>query len=251
MGVFRRNPPRSAKRAKKSPYKARMSVYKKPPSNDSMYRSPIPRIRGSDFGFPDKLVTNLRYVDTFRLTGNAGVPGSNVFRMNSLFDPDLSGVGHQPMYFDQLCGAAGTGPYLKYRVLGSKITVKYCVENAPATAAANIGPIVVGLQMTTTTGLYGSSLSALLEASGSTWTWLGDKAGGNNVKTLTGTYTPARDLGNDPGDDTVAANYNANPSQQYCAVPWKIDTVGAAVVTCIVQIDYRTEFYDRNEVAQS
>ena len=51
MGVFRRNPVRSAKRAKKSPYKARMSVYKKPPSDDSMYRSPIPRIRDliSDF----------------------------------------------------------------------------------------------------------------------------------------------------------------------------------------------------------
>lgn len=219
--------------------------------SDRTFRSPIPRIRRPDYGYPDKLVTNLRYVDTVNLTGGAGVVGANVFRMNGLFDPDYSGVGHQPYYFDQLCGAAGSAPYLKYRVLGSKITTKFMIKDAPSTAAANVGPVVVGLLMSATNGLYGSTASALCEASGCQWTYLGDKGAANNVVTLYGTYQPSRDLGNDEGDDTVAASYNANPSQMFNGIPWKVDTVGAAVVTALVEIDFRVEFYDRNEVAQS
>jgi len=208
-------------------------------------------MRRPDFGFPDKLVTNLRYVDTVSLTGGAGVVGANTFRFNSLFDPDLSGVGHQPYYFDQMCGPAGTAPYLKYRVLSAKATVRYMITTAPATTAVNIGPVVVGLLATATNGLYGTTASALCEASGSRWTYLGDKSGGNNVIILKATYEPNRDLGNDTGDDTIAASYNANPSQVFNLIPWKVDTVGAAAVQALVEIVYKVEFFDRNEVNQS
>ena len=91
------------------------------------------------------MVTKLRYVDNFNLTGAAGVVGANVFRFNSCFDPDLSGVGHQPMYFDQFCGATGTGPYGRYRVTSAKATVSFMQTNPPAIAALQLGPIVVGL----------------------------------------------------------------------------------------------------------
>jgi len=254
MPLIRSKMPRSAKRFRKSvkaraPWSSRRAITSN--NSETKFRSYVPRTFGNDYGFPDKLVTTLRYVDTFRLTGGAGTPGANTFRFNSLFDPDLTGVGHQPMYYDQLCGAAGSAPYSRYRVLGAKITVKYMIENAPALAAANLGPVLVGLQTGTTSGLFGSNASALLEASGSVWTWLGDKSGGNNVKTLTATYTPSRDLGVEQGDDTVAAAYNGNPSQVFHAVPWKVDTVGAAVVVALVQIEFRAEFFSRNEVTQS
>ena len=80
---------------------------------------------------------------------------------------------------------------------------------------------------------------------------LGDKAGGNNVKVLTATYSPRRDLGVSPDDDTVSAAYNGNPSQVFHLIPWKIDTIGAAAVTALVEIIFTVEFFDRNEVAQS
>jgi len=214
-------------------------------------RSRITGIRRPDFGFPDKLVTKLRYVDNYQLTGAVGVPGTNVFRMNSPFDPDLSGVGHQPMYYDQFAGAVGSAPYSRYRVLSAKITVRFAAATGPATQAANIGPVVVGLQTSSTSGLYATNLSGLCEASNSTWVWLGDKAGGNNHKTLTATYYPTRDLGVDEGDDTVSAAYNGNPTQVFHAMPWKIDTIGSAAIQALVEIIYNVEFFDRNEVAQS
>jgi len=45
--------------------------------------------------------------------------GSHVFRGNSLYDPDYSGTGHQPRYFDQLSAIYG-----KYKVLSSNIVVE-------------------------------------------------------------------------------------------------------------------------------
>lgn len=222
-----------------------------PRSSDAAYRSYVPRVRRPDFGFPDKMVTKLRYVDTFELSGAAGVLGANVFRMNSCYDPDASGLGHQPYYFDQLCGAVGSGPYARYRVLGSRANVSFMIKTAPSLAAANVGPVIVGLLTTQTNGLFGASASSLCEASGSRWAFIGDKGGGENIKKLYGTYVPSRDLGLDSGDDTIAAPYNNNPSSQFYVIPWKVDTVGAAVVTALVEIEYTVEFFDRNEVVQS
>jgi len=253
MAIFRR-PVSSRRGAVKSrkPYKSRQPWSAKRTSTPNALSSiRVPGIRRPDFGFPDRMVTKLRYVDNFLLTGAAGVPGANVFRFNSCFDPDLTGVGHQPMYFDQFAGAVGTGPYSRYRVIGAKATVSFMHASAPASTATNYGPIVVGLQTGATSGLYGTNVSSLCEASNCVWTHLGDKAGGNNIKTLTATYSPRRDLGVSTDDDTISAAYNGNPSQVFHVIPWKIDTVGAVAVSALVEIIYTVEFFDRNEVAQS
>jgi len=254
MAVYKTSRSKTARRA-------RMSVKARPryktvrkdamSATDSSYRSIIPRVRRPDYGFPDKLVTSLRYVDNITLTGGVGVIGSNVFRMNSLHDPDLSGIGHQPMYYDQICGAVGNAPYSRYRVLGSTITVKYTLLTAPASAATNIGPVIVGLQTSSTNGLYATNAFALCEASGSRWTYIGDKAGGNNVITMKASYLPQRDLGLDPGDDTIAAQQGNNPSAVFHAIPWKVDTATGAVVSALVEIVYKVEFFQRNEVNSS
>jgi len=46
----------------------------------------------------------------------------HVFRGNSIFDPDYTGVGIQPYMFDELCFANG---YTNYRVGGSSIKVYF------------------------------------------------------------------------------------------------------------------------------
>ena len=253
MAIFRR-PVSSRRGAVKSrkPYKSRQPWSAKRTQTSNVLSSVrVPGIRRPDFGFPDRMVTKLRYVDNFLLTGAAGVPGANVFRFNSCFDPDLTGIGHQPMYFDQFAGAVGTGPYSRYRVIGAKATVSFMHASAPASTPANYGPIVVGLQTGATSGLYGTTVSSLCEASNSVWTHLGDKAGGNNIKTLTATYSPRRDLGVNKDDDTVSAAYNGNPSQVFHVIPWKIDTIGGVIVSALVEIVYTVEFFDRNEVTQS
>lgn len=243
---------RRAKRTRRS-VKARRPWSRKVSTMDSGYRSVIPRIRNPDYGYPDKLVTKLRYVDNLSLSGAGSTVGSNVFRMNSCFDPDLSGVGHQPMYFDQLCGPVGTAPYSRYRVISSVMTVTYTAGAVSVPGTTAFGPFLIGLAAQNASGLYGTSGAALCEASNAQWTYLGDKMGGNNIKKLKTTYVPSRDLGMNDGDDTLGALYNANPTEVFHAIPWKIDvgSTGGGGVYALIEIIYNVEFFDRNEVAQS
>lgn len=53
----------------------------------------------------------MNYSDIYTLTeAAAGAGVFQVIRTGDVYDPDFTGLGHQPMYFDQLCTSAG--PYL-------------------------------------------------------------------------------------------------------------------------------------------
>lgn len=68
--------------------------------------------------FPAEFYTTNIYSDKIQLTaGTAGVCGTEqVWFLNSLFDPDFTGAGHQPYGFDQL-----TPMYNKYNVISVDI----------------------------------------------------------------------------------------------------------------------------------
>lgn len=69
-------------------------------------------------GFPTQLYTKLKYTQTVQLNATSGTISTNVFSGNSCFDPDVSGTGHQPYFYDQL-----TSIYNSYCVFASKIHV--------------------------------------------------------------------------------------------------------------------------------
>lgn len=68
-------------------------------------------------GFPKKLKATLRYSETNVITISANTYGNYVFACNGLFDPNITGTGTQPFYFDQLMAI-----YDHYTCLASKIT---------------------------------------------------------------------------------------------------------------------------------
>lgn len=53
------------------------------------------------------------------LTGGLGVKGTYTFQINGMFDPNISGVGHQPIGFDQMSAMYG-----RYNVVAAKIKLK-------------------------------------------------------------------------------------------------------------------------------
>lgn len=86
----------------------------------------------NDYPMPDVLFTKFKYAGNFQINcSTGGIPGTRLFRMNSLYDPDLTGAGSQPYLFDQLVTSSdGTGLYQRYTVFASKIVVRFMQQVA-------------------------------------------------------------------------------------------------------------------------
>lgn len=72
---------------------------------------------------PDTTLVKLKYVDFISMTNIGGI-GTYTYRLNSCFDPDFTGSGHQPMGFDQWSAFYG-----HYQVLASRIRVQVLTGN--------------------------------------------------------------------------------------------------------------------------
>lgn len=82
---------------------------------------------------PDRLFVPLKYSQRI-VMGTAGSPVVQVFRGNSIYDPDYTGTGTQPMLYD-----AYSALYSRYRVRASKIFAEtFPVTNGVLAGTYNI-----------------------------------------------------------------------------------------------------------------
>jgi len=68
---------------------------------------------------------NLRYVDSTTLSPSGPAAAAYVFRLNSLFDPNFTGVGHQPLGFDQIMLM-----YNHYQVDSVRVKIEWLNDSA-------------------------------------------------------------------------------------------------------------------------
>lgn len=95
----------------------------------------VPRgISNKETGLPKLLTVKHRYVSAPLTTAAlvTGNPDVYQYRANGMFDPDATGVGHQPLLFDEMAAL-----YNRFRVVASKITVR-----GNATTAATSGAVL-------------------------------------------------------------------------------------------------------------
>jgi len=92
--------------------------------------------------FPSHRVATFKYNEERNLAESAGGGDFQVLDLGSLFDPDYTGVGHQPLYFDQLVTSAG--PYRRYRVFSGSVHLQFVNQSTtvPATVFAYLAPYV-------------------------------------------------------------------------------------------------------------
>lgn len=76
------------------------------------------RISAGNSPFPPQYRCTHRYTSLKTLTASPATTGHLIFSANGLFDPDISGIGTQPLYFDQLSAI-----YDHYSVCNSRIRV--------------------------------------------------------------------------------------------------------------------------------
>lgn len=129
------------KRSRKSDYKSR------PWKRRRKYRRSA-RIKKAPGMLGKTFCQKFRYCDQLELSATAGVPSVHSFRINSLYDPDFSGTGHQPIGFDQLMGF-----YEHYCVLGAKLSATFVASNADPVQGSVICGIELSGNSTPTTAL--------------------------------------------------------------------------------------------------
>lgn len=102
--------------------------------------------RGLRAPVPFTLITKMLYHERVNLTPDAiGASGVHVFSANGTYDPNITGIGHQPRGFDQMMAL-----YDHNVVIYSKCRVDF----ASATVGANINPGICSISVRdfTTTG---------------------------------------------------------------------------------------------------
>ena len=102
---------------RKSKYKR--SSYARPVTSTAAYRNSRIARNPPRYGMPQQHIAKLRYSDRIAGTLPAfGIPQRFLFVANGMYDPDATGVGHQPRGFDQLMAF-----YSHYTVTNSKMSV--------------------------------------------------------------------------------------------------------------------------------
>jgi hypothetical protein len=198
--------------------------------------------RAQDFVFPRNWRRVLRYVDAVTLTSTSGGQAYYQFRANSLFDPDLSGTGHQPRGFDQLCSS--TGPYLTYRVHGCTARLVF------PPSGANVWNIAAGFTDTSTVsaGASGQGIGlSYAEQPGWIGSMLPADSGQSHEMILKATMSQIHNV---PPvaiatDDQYAAAYNANPvDTAYFTIVGNIITVATGNIFVGVLLEFDVTFED-------
>ncbi len=148
----------------------------------------------------------LVYKSFLNLSTQTGV-GDQIVSCNGLFDPDITGAGHQPAGFDQYMDF-----YDHYEVLSSKIVVKVISPEVAATANQLIALVAIrdaptAITLTTIDDTIENGLSAW-GVSGS-----GASTGSNGVMTLQNSFVKSSFFGN-RGGDTLVGSISSNPAEQ-------------------------------------
>lgn len=202
------------------------------------------RYQRSAFGsapFPMQVTKTLTYCENVTISSILGSSGRIVFLCNGMFDPNKSGVGHQPRYFDQLMEL-----YNHYTVLESTIIV--------TVVAPSDNPLSRGI-----TGLF---IDDDVTPNLSPIDLLGERPGAivyhrNNAidsfPTMSLKWSANTAFTGDPlSKSELSGTAAANPSEQSSFFIYFNDTSGVSTtVTAQITIQYKAVFFELTNVDAS
>jgi len=208
--------------------------------------------RGPASPFPLTLTTKLSYSTEIGMTQTVpGLPVFNLFRANSMYDPDQTGGGIQPRYFDQLCGANnGNGVYNRYRVLHSSISCKIFPLSSTA-VDANACFSIIPLNASSS---LPATLAEMRERPFSKFTYM-TTLGSYKPYSVSNSIGMAKFLGNKDLQDNedASAPFNNNPIDivNWGCMACSINSSGLPSVDFSATITFTVQFYNLNDVVNS
>lgn len=188
-------------------------------------------------GVPDKVIVKMPYFENFSLINAAGPVANYFWNLNSIWDPNRSGIGHNPTGY-----ATWNQLYNRYRVIGVKARVIFTAVAENTTPAI---PFIYGGNETVQGGSYEQleqphTKQRVLVA-----------GGGRNSVILTKYFNIARLAGASSttymGSDRYQAQFGASPSEVITMTAGLQSMSGNVqpVYTCAVHLTYYVELFDR------
>jgi len=188
---------------------------------------------------PDRMTVKMKYVQTIDLNTTSTSIASNIFRLNSIYDVDYTGAGHQPTGHDQWAYF-----YQYYRVL--RVRVKALAE-----ATNQIHTIAMGPTTSSATSTYVQDRAEDPRAQVDVITPNGPKStlvADYDIRALFG--VPAATFGT---QDYYSAVFATNPSAvmyfEYVVYNNAGATTGHVYLT--IEFEFTVEMYQRNDLAPS
>lgn len=196
---------------------------------------------------PRKMTRKLVYCARFQRDPGAGTAASYFFSCNGLYDPDITGIGHQPMGFDQLMAF-----YDHYVVTGAKLTLTTMSQSTSLPAANQVVTIKIRDSVTGPPG----DIAVPIEQGDCTYGVIGSANGGSSQLTLQSSVNPAKFLGRRSAlsDPNLKGSAAANPGEE-CF--WQItcaalsSTDDPPPLDFLVKIEYTAHFIEPKNLIQS
>lgn len=192
-------------------------------------------------GFPKKMIITHKYCENIAVTSNAGVLAKYQFSCNGMFDPNQTGTGHQPYYFDQMSAL-----YDHYHVIGSRIKYTIVPYNT------NTVPAYVGVYIdddTTTTNI--TDISVLAEQSKCRFKTMTLNV--NRPVYLNSRWSAKKAFGGSVlGNNSLQGTTTANPTeQQFYTLGIQSFGITTGSFNVAVEVEYIAVWAEIKEVVQS
>lgn len=187
---------------------------------------------------PDTLRRVIRYSDYAALPCTSGVLGTWVFAANGVYDPDITGTGHQPMGFDQYMTF-----YDHCTVVSARITVD---------AVATSVPVFFGVAVSRDGSAFYSSYNSYIESGTVVYRLIDTE--GSALNRVSRTLDIAKWFGfTDLNDTTQFCTTSANPAQgvYFHVLAQDVNKTSTANAEINVVIDYDVVFSQPKPVATS
>jgi len=183
-----------------------------------------------------RYICKMKYADTFQLTTVGG--GVYRFNLNSIFDPNRSGTGHQPYGRDTLASI-----YNRYRVF----RVSYAVSFYNSSTSAKVAVCPANIEM------GASTTSEIMENPQSKWAI---QLPGGQQKIIKGSISlpslAGRTKAQYMSDDRYQAEMTANPAELLILnVFGGTITDAGTTIDCAINLTYHVECFDRISLSQS
>jgi len=155
---------------------------------------------------PKTKMVSLKYSGTFTLGDGTGSL-AHYINCNSMFDPDHTGIGHQPLGFDQWMTF-----YHHYEVYSSKIT--FWIETLPSIGSSSSHGTYATLRLDSDTNVIATGIESSIERADTKVVYVPSSSGGSGRRSISHSFNANSIFGkNNRGNAAMKGTHTTNPGE--------------------------------------